>query len=108
MSPSAVLRFRNRGTGIYPAEPIAVPRTLSSLQFSELIPKLLAEFWPAVRDDAESVGDAAVCMSQPQNTTAPGIPLSLCARHPSAVRAGRSKQSTGLRFDWICFSSSAR
>ena len=60
MPPSAVLRFRNRGTGIFPAEAIAVPRTLLTLNFEELVPKLVAEFWPAVRDDIEGAAETPV------------------------------------------------
>jgi len=32
-----------------------VPRNMLTIEFAELLPKLLAEFWPAVRDDVEDV-----------------------------------------------------
>mmetsp|Transcript_938 Transcript_938/g.2447 ORF Transcript_938/g.2447 Transcript_938/m.2447 type:complete len:331 (-) Transcript_938:135-1127(-) len=56
MAPSAVVRFKSRAlNGLFPSEPIAVPRTLLTIEFAELLPKLLAEFWPAVVDDVEGV-----------------------------------------------------
>jgi hypothetical protein len=66
MAPSAVVRFKSRGKqGVFPAEPIAVPRNMLTIEFAELLPKLLAEFWPAVRDDVEDVPAETVRLPPP-------------------------------------------
>jgi hypothetical protein len=70
MGATALLRFRNRGTGIFPAEAIAVPRTLLNLEFDAVVPKLVAEFWPAVRDDVEGSPERAVSTPRPSSPSA--------------------------------------
>ena len=56
-----------------------MPRTLLSLDFADLVPKLVAEFWPAVRDDVEGAAENAVsayyclqcCPAQPRARARP-------------------------------------
>ena len=48
-----------------------MPRTLLNLDFDELLPKLVAEFWPAVRDDVEGAPENAVSTPRPATLSAP-------------------------------------